>query len=220
MTENEWLTCRNPWAMLSQLGEQASDRKLRLFICACCQRQLATVSHPPLFMALMVAQQHIETPVSQSELEAATAAIQETLQESIETINVTGPLAEALSYAFLPELLQSGHAAIAVDLLLGSEIQQIARLDLPDDPLDRCEVLREIFGNPFRPSVLHPAWPTATVISLAQAIYDSGDFTRLPFLADALEDAGCTDDALLRHCREPGQHVKGCWVVDLLLRKS
>ena len=84
----------------------------------------------------------------------------------------------------------------------------------------QCAILRCIFGNPFRAGTCDTAWQTATVTSLAQAIYDERAFDRLPILADALEDAGCTNADILSHCRGPGPHVRGCWVVDLLLGRS
>jgi hypothetical protein len=59
-------------------------------------------------------------------------------------------------------------------------------------------------------------WNSSTVVSLAQSIYTDRTFDRLPILADALEDAGCTNQDILNHCRQPGEHVRGCWVVDLL----
>jgi hypothetical protein len=86
-----------------------------------------------------------------------------------------------------------------------------------------CDLLREIVVNQFYPVALNPAWlrwREATIPSLAQAIYDECAFDRLPILADALEDAGCTNEDILNHCRQPGQHVRGCWVVDLLLGKE
>jgi hypothetical protein len=94
-----------------------------------------------------------------------------------------------------------------------------------------CEVLACIVGNPFRPSPLLPAavlgWNDRTVHRLAQAIYDDRklpegtfDAGRLAILADALLDAGCDDEALMQHCREPGPHVRGCWAVDLILGKE
>jgi hypothetical protein len=67
---------------------------------------------------------------------------------------------------------------------------------------------------------LDPAWLTSTVKQLAQSIYDEKAFERLPILADALEDAGCTSEDILNHCRQPGEHVRGCWVVDLVLGKE
>lgn len=82
------------------------------------------------------------------------------------------------------------------------------------------DLLRDIFGNPFRPVTLDPAWRTTNVVALAQAIYDERAFERMPILADALEEAGCTNGEMLNHCREPGEHVRGCWVVDMLLEKK
>jgi hypothetical protein len=86
-----------------------------------------------------------------------------------------------------------------------------------------CDWLRDLFGNPFRQSVIGPdclAWNDGTVPRIARAIYDERAFERMPILADALEDAGCGDADILRHCREPGEHVRGCWVIDLLLGKE
>ncbi|MBL8794488.1 MAG: hypothetical protein JNM56_11325 [Planctomycetia bacterium] len=80
--------------------------------------------------------------------------------------------------------------------------------------------MREIFGNPFRPVPVDPTWRTPTAIAIAQAIYDERAFDRLPILADALEDAGCTHVDLLNHCRQPGEHVRGCWAVDLVLGRE
>ena len=85
-------------------------------------------------------------------------------------------------------------------------------------PLIRC-----VFGNPFRPPLLQAAWLTwndGCVRKLADGIYGDRRFEDLPVLADALEDAGCQDEAILTHCRSPMEHVRGCWVVDLILEKS
>jgi hypothetical protein len=84
----------------------------------------------------------------------------------------------------------------------------------------QADLLRELFGNPFRPSSMQPAWRTQTVNGMAQHIYDDGTFGLLPVLADALEEAGCTDQAILSHLRGPGPHVRGCWALDLVLGRS
>ncbi len=81
-------------------------------------------------------------------------------------------------------------------------------------------LLRCIFGNPFRPVAIAPAWLTSTVVALAKGIYDERAFDRMPILADALQDAGCDGDDILAHCRGPGPHVRGCWAVDLVLGKE
>jgi hypothetical protein len=82
-------------------------------------------------------------------------------------------------------------------------------------------VLRDVFGNPFRPATFSPDWCTDTAVSLAQQMYDSRDFSAMPILADALQDAGCDNDDILSHCRDVNApHVRGCWVVDLVLGKE
>lgn len=83
--------------------------------------------------------------------------------------------------------------------------------------------LRDIFGNPFRLVTIEPAWLTwhdATIPKIAQTICAEHRFADMPLLADALEEAGCIDADILNHCRQPSEHVRGCWVVDLLLGKA
>src|SRR5208282_1599986 len=84
-----------------------------------------------------------------------------------------------------------------------------------------ADTLRDLFGNPFRPlPALAPeilSWNDQVIVKMSQAIYDERAFDRLPILADALEDAGCTDADILNHCRWPFEHVRGCWLVDLIL---
>jgi hypothetical protein len=82
-------------------------------------------------------------------------------------------------------------------------------------------LLRDVVGFlAFRPVTFDPSWRSANVVSLAQAIYDDRAFDRLPVLADALEESGCTSSEMLEHCRGSGEHVRGCWLVDLLLLKG
>ena len=80
--------------------------------------------------------------------------------------------------------------------------------------------LRDIFGNPFRPVAFDTAWRTENTVGLAARLYEERDFAAMPILADALEESGCDNPDILSHCREPGVHVRGCWVVDLVLGKG
>jgi hypothetical protein len=84
----------------------------------------------------------------------------------------------------------------------------------------QADLLRDIYDNPFRPTVLDPAWQTISALDLAGSMYESRDFAAMPVLADALQDSGCEHPDILTHCREDGPHVRGCWVVDLILGKS
>src|SRR5262249_18319311 len=87
----------------------------------------------------------------------------------------------------------------------------------------QCVLLHDIFGNPFQPVTINPSWLTwndGTVVKLAKAIYEGRAFERMPVLAVALEEAGCSFQNILDHCRQPGVHTKGCWVIDMLLGKQ
>jgi hypothetical protein len=82
------------------------------------------------------------------------------------------------------------------------------------------DTLVDIFGNPFRPVTVDPRWLSETVVALATRIYEERAFAWMPILADALQDAGCEEEQVLMHCREPREHFRGCWVVDMLLGKQ
>ena len=85
---------------------------------------------------------------------------------------------------------------------------------------EHAVLLRDIFGNPFRPVAFDPSWGSSAALGLAWSMYESRDFAAMPILADALEESGCESADILSHCRGPGPHVRGCWVVDLVLGKS
>ena len=93
-------------------------------------------------------------------------------------------------------------------------------LVLRDESVALVALLRDICGNPFRPVSFDPGWRTSTVVALARQMYESRDFAPMPVLADALQDAGCEHPDVLAHCRGAGPHVRGCWVVALLLGKE
>jgi hypothetical protein len=87
----------------------------------------------------------------------------------------------------------------------------------------RLSLIRDVFGNPFRPVVIDPAWLAwngGAVVKMARVIYDERRFEELPILADALEEAGCADGVLLEHLRSGSVHARGCWALDAVLGKS
>ncbi|MCE9568373.1 MAG: hypothetical protein K8U57_40755 [Planctomycetes bacterium] len=81
-------------------------------------------------------------------------------------------------------------------------------------------ILRDIVGNPFRPVAFSMEWRTTTAVLLAKQMYEDSDFSVMPILADALQDAGCENDNILNHLRSDEPHYRGCWVLDLVLGKS
>jgi hypothetical protein len=87
----------------------------------------------------------------------------------------------------------------------------------------QAKLLREVIGNPHRPTVLRADWLNwndGLALRLAWLIDEKEEFDQMPVLADALEEAGCTDQEVLAHCRSGERHGPGCWVLDVILRRE
>ena len=111
------------------------------------------------------------------------------------------------------------HAAIVVCLRIQQKVKN-SEDESESEMGKQIELLREVVGNPFCPVTVDPKWVTPTVKKLAQFAYDKRHFDDLPILADVLEEAGCEDVEILEHCRSEAPHMRGCWVIDLLLGKQ
>ena len=109
-----------------------------------------------------------------------------------------------------------------IDLVEGVGVvpPPVVQVFFPEESALGCDLLRCAWGNPYRPVVVRPDWRSEAAVGLARGMYESQDFSPMPVLADALDDAGCADAEVLAHCRSPGPHVRGCWVVDGLLGKG
>jgi len=206
MTEREWQTASEPHAMLALLrcSGEPSDRKLRLFAVACSRRvwgRLDALGRA----AVDVAEAFADGCAGPDELRAARLACQGAGGRAAWYAAATDPAIAARNAA------RSAQAGVADDALLGSEAAEL---------LAQATLLREVFGDRCRHPSVAPSWLTPAVVKLAQTIYEERAFDRMPELADELEEAGCADEEFLGHCRRPGPHVRGCWVVDLLLGRD
>ncbi|AMV24723.1 hypothetical protein VT84_10030 [Gemmata sp. SH-PL17] len=140
--------------------------------------------------------------------------------------SLTPRLEEPGAYAEFCTARVCSHASGAVHRRVGKPFTPLqdperARLVFEHEHTAQSNLLREVFGNPFRSVTFLPEWRTSTAVALAAQMYESREFSALPVLADALQDAGCENTDILNHCRDSSTpHVRGCWVIDLLLRKS
>jgi len=217
MTEADWNACNDPQLMLEFLRGKASNRKLRLFACACCRVVWHSLTTHRSRRAVETAEGYADGLVTDEELErvhsmAHAAAHEKQRQGSRQRYG--HPALQSEAKLFYAALTAYRHKPFPIGRL---------RWVGDDDEIKPISptLLREIFGPlPFRPITLDRACLTNIVVSLANAIYDDRAFDRLPILADALEDSGCTNADILNHCRKPGEHVRGCWVVDLILGKE
>jgi hypothetical protein len=225
MTEAEWLGCTHPgrmlrwlrygsagrvaawWARLRGGQGQASPGKLRQFAAACYRRAgLLPANAPP----------EAATALAMDPETAAAVAAQAVADREVERM---GALAweEETRYASTWDPIIS-HRASAAARSAEAGVDRAA--EAAREAAAQCGLLRCLFGNPFRPAALEPgvrAWNGGALAPLAQAIQEGGRFAELVVLADALEAAGCREAAILAHCRGPGEHAPGCWVLDLVL---
>ncbi len=219
MTEAEWLTCTDTCAMLQFLGGKGSERKFRLFACACCRRIGHLLTDERSRKGVEVAEQFADAKASEDELNMARRAAWAVSSHRIDRLAVASEAAaEAL---WLNDAYGSAYHAHFASY---NSYYSVGEAASASECAVQRRILGDIFGNPFRSfpalAVSWLAWNDGAIRKIAQAIYDARAFDCLPLLADALEDAGCTDADILAHCREPGEHVRGCWVVDLLLGKE
>lgn len=210
MTEAEWQSCTDPTVMLECLRSKVTDRKLRLFAVGCCRRIWPLLTNEQSRMAVDVGERFADSLVTDRELNRAYQDAQTASPRFPETYWTEEPHVEwaAVEAACPPPLDVDTASNCTFDASTGSDGEAIASL------------LRCIIGNPFCPVRFDPAWLSATVVAVAQAIYEERRFTDMPILADALEDSGCASMDILSHCRNPGEHVLGCWVVDAILGKK
>lgn len=234
MTEAEWLACTNPTPMLEFLQGKASDRKLRLFACAYCQwlwpllvdeRSRNAVVTTECFVDGLSGIDEMHTACAEAVAAVDAVMHQSTVipfgvsAHSLADLRVRVAAAQAVAELTQGNILEAMKAVGQV----GAECVSHGHLASAKavQPAMQAAVLRDIFGNPFRLPAVNPSWQTSKLAELAQSIYDEQAFDRLPILADVLaEEAGCTNAEILAHCHEPGEHFRGCWVLDLLLGKG
>lgn len=269
MDQQQWLTTDNVNDLLLGHG---SDRKLRLFACACARRVWFNLGDPLFKSAIETAERFADGVIDRKYLEKTHNALRDVLDEKVADA-LQDPLDDGAEYTLLDPLAAmhgvdvwqcnpmdgirhlahemaagtcnywltgvevaefvageaarvTGHVALGAVTAIqpgGESLEAMTAAQTAREAPERrvqADLLRDIFGNPFRPSRVDPAWRTPAVISLANEIYADRTFAALPVLADMLEDAGCDDADLLAHLRGPGPHVRGCFALDLVLGKE
>ncbi len=216
MTESEWLLSTDPAAMLRVLGEHAGPRKLRLFACACCRLLWHELIDDRSRAAVEAAERYADGLLEEDERETL---FQEASRASREVLTPPGTSDTTLQLRRPRDPGRLFRAAISAAFAVGSGVDDLdnhlrAGAAHPLEAPTRARLVRCIFRGPFPPSKREK--PPAHLVQWAHGIYDERAFDEMPFLADALDEAGCTDPALLEHMRGPGPHVRGCWAIDLL----
>lgn len=231
MTEAQWLACTTHRDLLSQIERTATHRQLVLMACATCRLLTEYEQDVDVLVAereagrndATEAEARLSRPIDRMwarvwdrhgellrDWDAGTARL------AAVCVLATDLIGWRYSGATRIGLIERGAAlsAAAGSAVMAAWSSTHQRV---------CEIIRDVAGNPFRQASVNPEWLVGSgglVVQLARGVYDERAFERLPILSDALEEAGCHDEAVLSHLREPGPHVRGCWALDLALGKS
>lgn len=245
MTEAEWLACQDPAPMLKSVRDKASERQLRLFACACCRKVLHLMKDARSRQGLLAAERLADGGAGArrgragvaKEAKAAAEEARQLADAAQDPAEHLARLAEccaawAAYFVVQPSAGDSadnavGHASLALAYascktpkVLTSFPPDRERM-MRDAMREQAGLLRDIIGSPFDRRTVDHTWlrkDTNTILTIAQAVYEQEAFTaeRMRVLADALEEAGAVTE-LVDHLLSPGPHVRGCWVVDLIL---
>lgn len=244
MTEGEWLTSTDPKAMLDDSRGNASHRKLRLFACACCRRVWDWLDEKGR-RAIETSERYWDGRASYDDL---CIAMSEAAGDYFGEFGTHYPSNAAYCATSVVDI-DSYQAAVAAATEVAEAVRceaNVRQTIVPggsrrtpdssgrtanDGPsagetarmaecAAQCDLLRDIFRGPRRPIHIRGHWRSASVFYFARTIYEDRAFHVMPMLGDALEEAGCDEIDILNHCRQPGGHVRGCWVIDALLLKS
>jgi hypothetical protein len=221
--EATWWACDDPVKMLKCLRGKASDRKLRLFACACCRAAQPLLSIDPLRRGVETAERYADKDATWSDMVGYAKAAER------QGWSMSGKERTLADAAWATTAMNLWYYFRAVTRTVDT-VQYLLSYD-GGQAHHQVALLRDIAGNPFRPllplasSLL--AWRDGFIVQLAEGVYENRilprghfDKDRVAVLADALEEAGCTEAELLGHLRGPGPHVRGCWAMDTILAKE
>lgn len=228
LTEAAWLAGDDAKHMLASLEDAASIRKLRLLAVAAMRRLWGRLTEAER-LALDTLEQFADGRATLADMERCRSKLADPRSE------YWGVFDQVLERIVDPRHARSSHLASGVLTVLHEAIYVPGHYSSTGNhsPAEwarreegnrrTVEAIRDIFGNPYRSIAIEPAWlhwNGGTVPAVARAIYDERRFDHLPILGDALEEAGCCNEQILLHCRAPGIHFRGCWLIDLLLDRT
>jgi len=251
LTEAEWLADTDASSLLHYLRQHqriskvvGGRRRLRLFACACCRQIWHLITAPRSRDAITISERFADGKASREELAAARQAAQQEARRAENEMRriiptLRGPEAQAAQLpwstataaewtaaqgtAVQAAQIVAGWATLAVRSAASGEGEEAANRAWQDLSRRQANLVRDIFGNPFRSPAVDSRWLTwnqGAIGKMAATLYDERHFEEMPILADALEEAGCTDTDILDHCRTQADHARGCWLLDALLGRT
>jgi hypothetical protein len=216
MTEDRWQKSTHVDAMIDQCRRfpaprALNSRKSRLFACGCFRILWPSIQCRQVRRSVEVAEARADRLATDQQME------EHRYPYGGEIDSLDHGLQLAVQSLMIPNL---NPAYVAWGVRASIDPFRYGPNQYSEGCPEQADLLRDVVGNPFRAVAFEAGWRTSTAVALAQQMYDSRDFGIMPILGDALQDAGCESADVLDHCRRAGPHVRGCWVVDAILRKK
>jgi hypothetical protein len=218
MTEAEWLACDPDEMYFRAVAQLKSSARKKDLFCLACARLIWNLLEDDARKPF----QWLEEHVGEREQPRSTGHVRELFEGAARSLydahhrregGVSGA-AVHVAYDFWAGWYEYAFPNLCEDYAIFRDV-------LGEKPHNLLvSIIRDTFGNPFRPVTFAHEWHTSTAVAIARQMYESCNFSPMPILADALQDAGCDNEDILNHCRQPGAHVRGCWVVDAVLDKK
>jgi hypothetical protein len=219
--EKTWLTTKSFLKLYPVAEAKAkSQRKARLFSVACCRRLGNSLTDERCIAGLDVAERFADGELDKTAVKAARTEVIAAARAARASKPHGGAWtpAEAIQMALG---LERSLFLVTAPIRVAIALDWMSVRKRKEEEVVQCNLLRDVFGNPFRKVKFEKKWRTDTALTLARQMYESRDFGAMPILADALQDAGCDNEEILNHCRDTSlTHIRGCWVVDLVLGKE
>jgi hypothetical protein len=222
MTEAEWLVCVNARAMLAFLGDQANERKLRLFTCACWRRRWPQFADPGSARAVATAERYADRLCPWAEVKAAHEEAEASRFAAAQALAAVTWGSDRPAFRAAQDRQRAASAAeltaVAGYAFAAGQVLRLAQEGATKrQRAGWAELVREVFGNPFRAAAIDQVFLSRNgglALRVAHSIYDENRFSDVGVLGDALEEAGATGE-LVEHLRSPSPHVRGCWALDV-----
>ncbi len=237
ITRTQWKRSRSPGQLMWHLFEEGvtcewpGRRRCLLFEIACFRRAWAFLEHDLVRPMVDAIEFSVENNAKWEGVECIRERLEDALKRQLpreyllHEYDMRGeleatPAVSPINHLCCFVLSINNHEFADFDAHYMRAALGLGGVRFADELASQCGIVRDIFGDPFRPVDFSPEWRTETTVLMARGMYESRDFSGMPILADALQEAGCDSEEVLNHCRDANTaHVRGCWVIDSLLGK-
>jgi hypothetical protein len=212
LTRAEWFASTEPDVLLRHVRQVWTLRRKQLCLCGCCRLLGPPVLADSLRRWVEVAEEVADGNVEEEALAAEVVAARKARSMA--------PLGTPWEWA--PTLLLTVAHEQPDPWGFSRVFEEMQRTLGADASRRVCGLIRDLHDPSGLPGP-EAAWlrtNDGAAVRLAQGIYQRRASDELPVLADVLEDVGCLNPEILDHCRAPGEHFRGCWVLDLLLLRG